>query len=103
MLGHAFTVIWIGAKLPDRRPIMQAGEEARCICAVCGRSWAEHGKPDESQWEWRNEWGALLVCDGREVKSPPFGIIDATYPLRLKGAGYPCEIVLFEGMHGPSR
>jgi hypothetical protein len=93
-MDHAFTVIWIGAKLPERRPIMQPGEEAFCICAICGASWNDHGEPNESQWEWRNEWDALLVRDGQEVKSPPFGIVDGTYPLRLKAADYPCEIVL---------
>lgn len=72
-MNHPFTVIWIGAKLPDRRPIMRPGEEALCICAVCERSWVEHGEPDESHWEWRKLELAEAVAEA------PWGIFDPSW------------------------
>jgi len=72
-MDHAFTVIWIGAKLPERRPITQPGEEAFCICVVCERSWTEHGKPDESQWQWHECELAVTIAEA------PWGIFDPSW------------------------
>ena len=49
------------------------GEEALCICAVCERSWVEHGEPDESHWEWRKLELAEAVAEA------PWGIFDPSW------------------------
>lgn len=72
-MNHPFTVIWIGDKLPDHRPILQAGEEARCVCEICERSWIEHGKPEESEWEWRACRRAEVIADA------PWGVFDPSW------------------------
>jgi hypothetical protein len=72
-MNHPFTVIWIGDKFPDRRPIMQPGEADRCVCEVCESSWAEHGRPDESQWKWHKLELAEAVVEA------PWGIFDPSW------------------------
>ncbi len=72
-MNHPFTVIWIGDKFPDRRPIMQPGEADRCVCEVCERSWVDHGRPDESQWKWHKLELAEAVAEA------PWGIFDPSW------------------------